>query len=948
MNKIIKQTAFSFGWKPLKTKPIKPTKDGYYSPRFWQNDCTEILKNSQYSIINAPMGSGKTWEMCNLSTIKMKQDDKLRTIIAVPQTIIGNGFSEVKLLLPDKSKLHWFAQHNLCDEYPNEGTIQYVIDWLSRPQVFLQDKILICTHSTIVAVYNRLKEQKDLKLLHDLNCWIDEAHHLKNAEVEGFEDAVISNGIGELVSYLFRYGKNVHIGLATASFFRGDRLGLLTPKMEEKFVRFDLPYDEYLETMQYLKSFSFDFILCGPDYHKAIDKILKQRKGKDIIYIPHPISRHSTGNKYDEVEKIITHYQKRHKGKEIDLDNGLTILKNRSGDFKIVDLVDEDKRKDKKNYICSIDKSDDLDAIIALGMFKEGANWIWADRSIIVGPRSSLVDVIQMIGRLFRDAPGKGHVEVIQLLPFSLDQTNEDKFRETLNNYLKAIYASLILENILHPVQIKLPGGKKKNGQSTQKMDWLGLELPDDAKQLSLIEDVSNKLMEIADTNEEAKNIDVLYKEYKKSILSILKDYGIKQNMDEVGDYIWGIYKRRTLQLQGIDVSSVDFDILKTNPSEYLIKYTSGSCGIKTLNKLRTALSMLKTPEEWVPIAENLAKNNNDKIPNYRTLINTGFGGLAQAIRCHPELFDHLSQENFRKRPKHYIALAQQLASKNNGIVPFYKWLYKHGYIRLWECIIKYPDEFSSLNIQTRLFLPNKYIKLAEKLVERFGSIPNAKWLKSNNYSAFYSFFVRHPEYFTHFKREMIQRKITIEEVNLEFKKHGCQLLAKKYINNSTPMSYICECGNKAKICYNNFFNGNRCKQCGNKKQAKQRKLNYKYVKEYLKNKGCNLLETYEGYYKPLKFICSCGKISITTFARFRRTPHCIHCNKLKRLSIEEIRHLFKQNRCLLLEDKYYNSHTLMRYICSCGNYSTTSWDRFKRGHRCRECGIKKSIKSRF
>jgi signal peptidase I len=94
------------------------------------------------------------------------------------------------------------------------------------------------------------------------------------------------------------------------------------------------------------------------------------------------------------------------------------------------------------------------DAVIALGMFKEGANWIWADRSMIVGIRESLVEIMQIIGRLFRDAVGKTHVEVIQLLPFALDQTHDD-FKDNLNNYMKAIFASLILENILHPVQIK-------------------------------------------------------------------------------------------------------------------------------------------------------------------------------------------------------------------------------------------------------------------------------------------------------------------------------------------------------------------------------------------------------------------------------------------------------------------------------------------------------------
>lgn len=487
MKKTIKQTAFSFQWKPL-GQPTVPVND-FYPLRSWQEKAFHCLKSADHSIINAPMGSGKTWLMCLLSAYRMQKNKNLRTLIAVPQTIIGDGFSEAQLLMPDNSELRWFAQHNLCQESPTEGTIQYVIDWLQRPQAFFQDKILVCTHATIVAVYKRLKDTKQLKLFHDLICWIDEAHHLKNAEVEGFEDAIVSNGIGEFATYLLRYGKNVHLGLATASFFRGDRLNLLTPTMRDKFTRFDLPHDEYMESMQYLKSFSFDFLLCGPDYLKAINKITKD-KHKDIIYIPHPISRHSTGDKYAEVEQIIECYQKTNKGKETDLDNGLTVLRKKSGEFKILDLVDEDRRKEKKSYVCGVKNPEDLDAIIALGMFKEGANWIWADRSIIVGPRASLVDVIQMVGRLLRDAEGKEHVQVVQLLPFSIDQTDEKKFRENLNNYLKAILASLVLEDIFNPVKIKVPKGEKKKGIKHGKIDWLSEVLPDAEKQIALREDV--------------------------------------------------------------------------------------------------------------------------------------------------------------------------------------------------------------------------------------------------------------------------------------------------------------------------------------------------------------------------------------------------------------------------------------------------------------------------
>ena len=451
--------------------PIAPGKPK--SPRNWQIEAFEDpslgLKDSPYSIINAPMSSGKTLEICFLSAHKLMADPSLRCIVADPQTIIANGFSNEKITLPDGTQINWVPQHNFCndDKKPDEGTIEGVISFLKGPQAVypekekINDRILLCTHATLIAVYRKLKKEGGLGIIKNLLLWIDEAHHVKNMLIDiAGEKTVLSNGLGELISYLHSHPeKNIQIGLATATFFRGDRCTLLTEEMEEKFKRYNLPYDKYLASPDmHLESFSFDFVLCDRDYTKAIGEILKNRKGKDIIYIPHPNSRHSTGKgkKYEEAEKIINCYQEAYGGKRGDSD-GITTLKSDHGKTVILDLVDEELRGEKKDYTKGINEDKDtLDSIIALGMFKEGADWVWADRSIIVGARGSLTDVIQMFGRILRDAEGKKHVQVIQLLPWALDQANEEEFKETLNSYLKAVFASLILENVLNPAIIQL------------------------------------------------------------------------------------------------------------------------------------------------------------------------------------------------------------------------------------------------------------------------------------------------------------------------------------------------------------------------------------------------------------------------------------------------------------------------------------------------------------
>lgn len=616
-----KKSGFSLSW-PTKNVSSTEKSDGFFAMRDWQVRAFEQLKNVPYMILNAPMGSGKSWLMCALSAFKMKRDASLKCVIAVPQTIIAPGFIHAKLQMPDGEQIEWYVKHNLCSQIDSKGTVNYFIAWLSGESDSLSERVIVCTHATLVAAFKKLKSEKKLHFLSNVLVWIDEAHHVKNVAVDGF-DGTINNGLGELVSYLSREAhSDVQIGLTTASFFRGDRASLLTESMESQFTRFKLPYDEYFRSMKYLKSFSYDFLLCGPDYIKGIERVLQEREGKDIIYIPHPVSQYSTGNKHQEVSRIVGTYGMAVRTTE----DGLSIIKGQNGERKILDLVSEDKRKPKKNYLENPDVKkhpQSLDGIIALGMFKEGANWIHANRCIIVGARSSLVDVIQMIGRVFRDAEGKDHVEIIQLLPFLLDSQDEDGFRENLNNYVKAIYASLILENILNPVKIKSVQRVEKESDDVKKanakVDWLNVVLPDDAKQLSLMEEAGNCLLDLKGSNEEAaNNIDVLYGEYQKAMSKILEGYGINEHQEEVAQQLWSLQVRRALRFEGISVEDVDFNIIqKIDPLYFLLRYTSGACNIDTFEKLREAINLSRMAWRSFEEARDFVRGLNLKTQNH-------------------------------------------------------------------------------------------------------------------------------------------------------------------------------------------------------------------------------------------------------------------------------------------------------------------------------------------
>jgi hypothetical protein len=95
------------------------------------------------------------------------------------------------------------------------------------------------------------------------------------------------------------------------------------------------------------------------------------------------------------------------------------------------------------------DNRDYVDIIIALGMAKEGFDWIWCEHALTVGYRSSLTEIVQIIGRATRDAPGKTRARFTNLI--AEPDASEEAVTEAVNDTLKAIAASLLMEQVLAP-----------------------------------------------------------------------------------------------------------------------------------------------------------------------------------------------------------------------------------------------------------------------------------------------------------------------------------------------------------------------------------------------------------------------------------------------------------------------------------------------------------------
>jgi superfamily II DNA or RNA helicase len=388
---------------------------------------------SQYLLIKAPPASGKSRALMFIALDKIYKQGVKKSIVAVPERSIGGSFSIAPL-----SKFGFFAdwdleeKNNLCTP-GGDGSNSKVAAF----KYFLtsDDKILICTHSTLRFACAELEDTDFNNVL----LAIDEFHHV-SADGE--------NVLGETLRSLMA-NSSAHIVAMTGSYFRGDSVPVLLPEHEAKFKKVTFNYYEQLNGYEYLKSLGIGYHFYQGRYTEAIGEVLDTDK-KTIIHIPNVNSGESTKDKYDEVDAIIDEigeFQSK------DPDTGVIFVK-RKGDGKVIKVADlvHDDPKDRDRiveYLRNINSLDDMDIIIALGMAKEGFDWSYCEHSLTVGYRGSLTEVIQIIGRCTRDSNNKTHAQFTNLI--AQPDAADDQVKVAVNNMLKAITCSLLMEQVLAP-----------------------------------------------------------------------------------------------------------------------------------------------------------------------------------------------------------------------------------------------------------------------------------------------------------------------------------------------------------------------------------------------------------------------------------------------------------------------------------------------------------------
>lgn len=388
---------------------------------------------NQYLLIKAPPASGKSRALMFIALDKLHNQGVQKAIVAVPERSIGGSFSNTAL-----SDYGFFTdweveeRNNLCT--PGSDGNSSKVQAFKR---FLKDdsRVLVCTHATLRFACAELEDTDFDNVL----LAIDEFHHV-SADGE--------NVLGETLRSIMA-NSTAHIVAMTGSYFRGDSVPVLLPEDEAKFSKVTFNYYEQLNGYEYLKSLGIGYHFYQGRYTDAIGEVLDTDK-KTIVHIPSVNSGESTKDKYDEVDAIIDEigaFQSK------DPDTGVITIK-RKGDGKLIkmaDLVhDDSKDRDKiVEYLRNIKSVDDMDVIIALGMAKEGFDWAYCEHSLTVGYRGSLTEIIQIIGRSTRDSENKSHAQFTNLI--AQPDAADDQVKVAVNNMLKAITCSLLMEQVLAP-----------------------------------------------------------------------------------------------------------------------------------------------------------------------------------------------------------------------------------------------------------------------------------------------------------------------------------------------------------------------------------------------------------------------------------------------------------------------------------------------------------------
>lgn len=560
-------------------------------------------RNNQLLLIKAPPASGKSRALMFIALDKLVNQGLKKVIVAVPERSIGSSFGRTDLMthgfFADWEPNEWY---NLCTP-GSDGSKSKVDAFVNFMRS--DENILICTHATLRFAYEALEDSDFNKCL----LAIDEFHHV-SADGNNILGSVLRNLINN---------SSVHLVAMTGSYFRGDSIPVLAPEDEAKFAKVTYNYYQQLNGYKHLKSLGIGYHFYQGKYYTAINEVLDTDK-KTILHIPNVNSGESTKDKYEEVDRILDMIGE---VQSVDPYTGIITVRRRDDGklLKVADLVNDDAKQREKTvgYLREIRSEDDMDLIIALGMAKEGFDWPYCEHALTIGYRGSLTEIVQIIGRATRDSTNKKHAQFTNLL--AMPDAKNDDVVVAVNNMLKAITASLLMEQVLAPnfnfkpkrdeKEIEEPGTIKIKGfkglVSKRVKDIVEEDINDLKAAILQDKDVTKALSSTIDPEVInkvliPKVIKMRYPDLEEEELEAVRQYVVTDSavktgtISEVGDQ-----KFITLANQFINIEEISIDLIDTiNPFQRAFEILSKSVTVPVLKAIQDVLlaSKIKITEE--------------------------------------------------------------------------------------------------------------------------------------------------------------------------------------------------------------------------------------------------------------------------------------------------------------------------------------------------------------
>ncbi|WP_424929490.1 DEAD/DEAH box helicase [Amaricoccus tamworthensis] len=455
---------------------------------------------AQFLLLKAPPAAGKSRALMFLALDKLENQGVKKVVVVVPETSIGSSFRSTDLT----SYGFWAdwevePQWNLClageDGMAKSQKVKAFEAFMDSDA-----RVIVCTHATFRFAFDAIEKARGVEAFDDFLIAVDEFHHVAAAD---------DNRLGEILRKLLAREK-AHMMAMTGSYFRGDSVPVLRPEDEARFKSITYSYYEQLEGYEHLKSLGISYSFYRGRYISAIPDVLDTDR-KTIVHIPHRGSAEAFGEKHDEVGLIMGAIGE-HVGR--DPKTGFDLVKRASDGkvLKIADLVDDGDGRDGIKAALQAEakgtdgKRDDaadrakVDIIIALGMAKEGFDWPWCEHALTIGYRNSLTEIVQIIGRATRDAPGKPHAQFTNLVAEPGVETTV--VADAVNDMLKAISGAMLMEQVLAPNfkfyrredgDIRAPVETTNDG--TVHIGIKGLMEPPTARARAIVENDMNELV---------------------------------------------------------------------------------------------------------------------------------------------------------------------------------------------------------------------------------------------------------------------------------------------------------------------------------------------------------------------------------------------------------------------------------------------------------------------